>query len=133
MGKWIKLPVEFKGIWISPQYGGFHVTLRDRFNPEYPPDRLYESFEKKGEYLLIRRHAHAKPTWITRKVFEEEFGKVELVLVDKEKWNDLDWYHTPGNRELLIYTEKYVVSLAEYDGWEEFIALPRNPPPYEEE
>ena len=42
MVKWILLPVEFKGIWYSPCFGGFNITLKDRFNPEFPPDRLYE-------------------------------------------------------------------------------------------
>jgi len=119
---WIKLPVEFKGIWYSPTYGGFSVYLRDRFNPEFPPDRLYEETKDKPPFLPP--HFGAEPTWISKEEFEKEFGKIEVILV----WSE-DWYsnnHYPPTDSLIIYTEKYIVTLVEYDGNESFYAVPRD-------
>jgi hypothetical protein len=106
---WIPLPVEFKGIWYSPEFGGFHISLRDRFNPSYPP----------------AMHKYAKPTWMSREKFEEKYGKVEIILVNMETWNSNDDF-TPDEKDLLIFTDQYVVTMDEYDGWEGFIALPRD-------
>jgi hypothetical protein len=118
---WIKLPVEFMGIWYSPTYGGFSVYLRDRFNPEFPPDRLHEEL---GRDAFLPPHYGAKPTWVSKEEFEKEFGKVEIILV----WSE-DWYsnnHYPPTDSLIIYTEKYIVTLTEYDGNESFYAVPRD-------
>jgi hypothetical protein len=106
---WIPLPVEFKGIWYSPDYGGFNILLKHRFNPSRPPGK----------------HEFAKPTWMSREEFEERFGRVEVILVNGETWNSDDEY-TPDEKDLLIFTDQYVVTMDEYDGWERFVALPRN-------
>jgi len=118
---WIKLPVEFKGIWYSPAYGGFHIYLRDRFNPEYPPDRLRE---KLGSDAIFPPHFGADPRWISKEKFEKLFGKVEMIVVLAEDWYS-DNYDTPEDN-LIIYTEKYIVTLTEYDGYESFSKVPRD-------
>jgi len=123
--KWIPLPVEFKGIWYSPSFGGFDVYLRDRFDPRYPPDRLMERLRKSHPELAREDHDCAEPTWVSKEEFEAEFGRVEAVLVSEEAWNSDDLL-TPDEDDLLIFTEKYVVTLDEYDGYESFRALPRD-------
>jgi len=125
--KWILLPVEFKGIWYSPkQYGGFHVFLRDRFNPELPPDRLREDLKKDYPDIAEKRkdHESANPTWMSREQFEKLFGKIEAVVVDAEMWNSNE-YDIP-TKELIFYTEQYIVVLREYDGYEYFLGVPRD-------
>jgi hypothetical protein len=124
---WIELPVEFRGMWYNPEFGGFSVFLKDRFNPDNPPDRLLEALRKYGEteFPQKREHEYANPTWISRERFEQRYGRVEKVLVNKETWES-DNYSTPDERDLLIFTEDYVVTLTEYDGYESFIALPRS-------
>jgi len=123
--RWIKLPVEFKGIWYSPCHGGFGVYLRDRFNPAFPPDRLNEELRKTDPRLAGRDHDCAKPTWVSKEEFEREFGRVEAVLVSQEKWGSDD-LSVPSEADLLIFTDRYVVALDEYDGYEAFKALPRD-------
>ena len=123
---WIVLPVEFKGIWYSPSYGGFSVYLRDRFSPDYPPDRLNEELKKAGRWELVRKdHKYANPKWMSKEELEEKYGKIEVILVNKEKWESDDHY-PPNENNLLIFTDKYVVTMGEYDGLEYFIALPRD-------
>jgi hypothetical protein len=122
---WMELPVKFHGIWYSPDFGGFNVFLRDRFNPEYPPDRLLEALRKRGEQPRRREHEYANPTWVSREEFEQCYGRVEKVLVNKATWESDD-YDTPDEGDLLIFTEDYVVTLTEYDGYESFIVLPRS-------
>jgi len=126
--EWIELPVEFKGIWINAKFGGITIWLRDRFNPEYPPDRLRQKFiEMKAEKILedyVRDHQYGEPYWITRELFEKAFGKVVKVYVNKDTWNS-DYIHTPNENDLLIITEDYIVFLYEYDGLENFKAIPK--------
>jgi hypothetical protein len=70
--KWIHLPIEFNGIWINSDYGGWSVTFRERFDPNL-------SFEKVSRF--------SKPKWVSREELEERYGRVEMVIVDDEKWN----------------------------------------------
>jgi hypothetical protein len=126
MTEWIPLPVEFKGIWFSPKYGGFSIYLSDRFNPCYPPDRLRELMIRRGIYrgkIMDRDHVFASPRWMSREEFESKFGKVEKILVYKETWGS-DRFNTPKEIDLLIITEKYIVIMDEYDGYEYFRAIP---------
>jgi hypothetical protein len=123
--KWILLPVEFRGIWYNPRFGSFDVYLRDRFNTTLPPDRLNEHLKRFHPELCRREHDHAEPTWVSKEEFEEEFGRVEAVLVNQERWNSNDLF-TPDEEDLLIFTERYVITLDEYDGCERFKALPRD-------
>jgi hypothetical protein len=124
--RWILLPVEFEGIWYSPKYGGFHIYLRDRFNPELPPDRLQKDLEKYYPNLarIHREHDAAEPTWLSKEDFEKEFGKIEAIVVDEEMWNS-DIYSGYYN-SLFFFTEHYVVVLREYDGYEYFLKVPRD-------
>ena len=124
--KWIPLPVEFKGIWYSPTYGGFEVYLRDRFNLSHPPDRLNEAL-KKDKSLKFQRedHQYAEPTWLSKEELEKELGKIEAILVNEETWFS-DNYQTPDKDDMLIFTVDYVVTMNEYDGNEYFIVLPRD-------
>jgi hypothetical protein len=133
MGKWIPLPVKFKGIWYSPMVGCFNITLKDRFNPDFPPDRLYEELIKdksSGHPWIVLKyrkpHEYAEPLWMSKRRFEEKYGKVEAILVDEEKWDDEEWYYTPDEGVLLIFTDKYVVAMKNHEGFESFIALPRD-------
>jgi hypothetical protein len=123
--RWILLPVEFKGIWISPEYGGFHIYLRDRFNPVLAPDRLREYMRKHSPHLVFGKdHESAKPTWVSKEEFEKDFGKIEAIVVDEEVWNS-DRYDNYYN-SFFIFTEDYVVMLREYDGYEYFDYVPRD-------
>lgn len=124
--EWIELPVKFKGIWYSPDWGGFNIFLRDRFDTRYPPDRLKEKFDKRHEKYPYKEHEHAKPTWFSKEEFELAYGKVEKIVVNKETWFSDDFYHTPYDKDMLIFTEKFVVCMEEYDGFEGFVALPRD-------
>jgi len=125
-----KLPFKFQGIWINTDYGGFHPPLIERFKPEMPRDALYESLKEHSPELAEEPHQHASPRWISKDEFEREYGKVEAVYVaprfpkirNKINWND----HLL--EQILIWTDKYVVTLEESEGIEYFIALPRNPP-----
>ena len=125
--EWIELPVKFLGIWYSPDWGGFHTYLKDRFYPSLPPDRLMEDLARHGEKhpIVDKEHKFAKPTWINKKGFEKEFGKIEKILVNKEMWNG-DFYSTPDSDSLLIFTKDNVVTMGEYDGYEYFTSLPRS-------
>jgi hypothetical protein len=128
MGKWIPLPVEFKGIWYNTRSGDFFVRLSDRFNPQLPPDRFHELLMKENPELAKDREPHegAKPHWESRESFEEKYGRVEAILVDEWAWNNEKWMYTPNEYVLLIFTNKYVITMREYDGVEYFIALPRD-------
>jgi len=129
---WIRLPIEFKGIWISHKHGGFTVSLQDRLSPSYPKDTLFEYYQQDpylSSFKASRKpHQHADPVWISKGVLEEMYGEIELVLVDDEEWKDayraLD---TPDEKSLLIFTKEHVITLGECDGAEFFIALPRSP------
>ena len=125
--EWIELPVKFKGIWYSPDYGGFEIYLSDRFNPSFPPDRLVEALKKHEDKhpFVNKEHEHASPTWMSKQEFEKEFGKVEKILVNKKAWSS-DSLITPDDKHLLIFTKDNVVTMGEYDGYEYFVALPRN-------
>jgi hypothetical protein len=127
MGKWISLPVEFKGIWYSPCFGGFEISLSDRFNPQFPPDRLRERLKKTFPEFLRhgKPHVYAEPHWMTREEFESMYGKVEMILVDKDKWRE-EWECRLSEENMLIFTDKYVVTIRDYDGAEYFIAMPRD-------
>jgi hypothetical protein len=117
------LSTNFKGIWISPKYGGFNPKKIDRFKPELPADQLYENIIKKsGEFASppTRPHQYAEPQWITKEEFEKEYGKVEYIRIKDP--NDYTIY------DIIIWTDKYVITLSEYDGYEYFVVLPRNPP-----
>jgi hypothetical protein len=130
----MKLPVEFKGIWYSPHFGGFSPNLLERFKEEYPNDWLdialcSEESQKYNEEHELRPyksnpHKHAEPTWISKNEFEKEYGKIIYIelLVDKipEGYDD--------NRNFIIWTENNVIQLEEYDGLEYFTPMPRNPP-----
>jgi hypothetical protein len=122
------LPVEFKGIWYSPCFGGFEISLSDRFNPQFPPDRLHEQLMKTHPEMVEYKKPHdcAEPTWASREEFEKKYGKVEMVIVDEERWKDEEWFLTPNENALLIFTDKYVVTIRDYDGAEYFIAMPRD-------
>jgi hypothetical protein len=111
MGKWIPLPVEFKGIWINDDYGGLDITLRDRF--DFNPS------------LIMEKDPYSNPKWISREEIEKEYGKVEMVIVDDERWNSSN-YHPPNEREMVIFTEKYALVIDEYDGLETLIPVPRD-------
>jgi hypothetical protein len=126
MVEWIPLPVEFKGIWFSPQYGGFNIYLSDRFNPDYPPDRERELMLRSGfdqDQIPDRDHIFASPKWMSKEEFENKFGKVEKILVNKETWES-NRSNTPKENDLLIITEKYIVIMDEYDGYESFRTIP---------
>jgi hypothetical protein len=123
--KWIKLPVEFLGIWYSPEFGGFNIYLRDRFNPAFPPDRLNEWFKRNDPRFVRKDHEGAEPIWLTREGFEHVYGKVEAILVNEETWNSAR-FTTPTNEDLLFFTPEYVVTMTEYDGAEAFLSLPRD-------
>jgi hypothetical protein len=128
MGKWILLPVMFKGIWYSPKFGGFNVALRNRFNPELPPDRLYELLKETHPEIAMYKKPHdcAEPKWKSKEEFEAKYGKVEAIFVNEETWNNLKFFGTPDEDDLLIFTDKYVIAMDEYDGLEYFTALPRD-------
>jgi tRNA A37 methylthiotransferase MiaB len=111
MGKWIPLPVEFKGIWYNSAYGGWDAILRERFDPNLPPERV-------NRFL-------SNPKWVSKEEFEKRYGKVEMVIVDDDRWNSSN-YGTPSEKEMVIFTEKYAIVLTEYDGLESFIAVPRD-------
>jgi hypothetical protein len=128
-----RLPVEFQGIWISKQFGGFHPPLIERFKPEMPRDLLYEKMKQQYPDMAKKPHEYANPKWISKEEFEKKYGKVEAVYVApnptafelgraKVEWNN---YFL---EQILIWTDKFVVTLEEYDGAEYFTALPRNPP-----
>jgi hypothetical protein len=122
---WILLPVEFKGIWYNAEYGGFSVYVRDRFNVEYPPDRLNVALimeAKDYDESKHPDHKFAKPTWMSKERFERKFGRVEAVVVDEDEWKG----RACLLEHILIFTDKYVVTLVEYDGLESFLALPRD-------
>jgi hypothetical protein len=106
-----RLPFEFQGIWIHDDYGGWNPPLIERFKPEM--------------------HSDAKPPlrWVSRKELEEEHGRVEAVCVDFGE--EVDW-NSYSLERIVIWTEKFVLTVEEYDGAEYFIALPRNPPEKEE-
>jgi hypothetical protein len=125
MPKWILLPVEFKGIWYSPTYGGFNIYLRDRFNPELAPDRLKAELRKYYPDLAekMKEHQFANPKWMSKEEFEQKYGKIEAIVVDEEAWNSDSYYYYDS---LFFFTEHYVVILKEYDGYESFLAVPRD-------
>ena len=127
--EWIELPVKFRGIWYSPTWGGFDITLRDRFRPRRPPDRLLETLKRSGRPIIERGpHQYANPTWVSRKEIEKKFGRVIAVVVNKSLWENKSFFDTANPESLLIFTTRYVICLEEYDGMEYFIALPRWPP-----
>jgi hypothetical protein len=126
MSKWILLPVEFKGIWYNQAHGGLNIYLRDRFNPELAPDRLKIELRKYYPDLAekLKEHEFANPKWMSKEEFEEQFGKVEAIVVNEEIWNS-DRYVGYYN-SLIFYTEHYIVFLKEYDGFESFSSIPRD-------
>ena len=126
MVEWVLLPVEFKGIWFNSSYGGFSVYLKDRFNPDYPPDRLREAILKRGlKSIIDETHKFASPKWMSKKEFEDKFGKVKKILVNKETWKSNN-FDTPKEDDLLIITEDYIVVMDEYDGKEYFKTIEKN-------
>ena len=131
MTKWIPLPIEFRGIWINQCYGAFYVSLSDRFKRRRPPDRMLPLLKQADKHLKLpprKPHEYAAPTWIPRRELEETYGKIEKVLVNEEMWKYDNSFSRPSEDEILIYTREYVITVRDYDGFEYFIGLPRNPP-----
>jgi len=123
--EWIELPMEFKGIWINGCYGGFNTYLRDRFNPEYPPDRRNEFFRKNDpQWVNDVDHKYAEPVWVSREEIEKQCGKVIKVLVNKETWES-DSIVDMDENEVKIITEKYIIFINEYDGLERLKGIRR--------
>jgi hypothetical protein len=128
--EWIELPVEFKGMWVNAKFGGsgMFILLRDRFNPEPPPDRLRLKLIEMGKEEILKvynkDHQYANPAWIDREWFEKAFGKVLKIYVNKETWNS-DFFITPNEDDLLIVTEDYIVFLWDHDHFEYFKAIPK--------
>ena len=101
--KWMLLPFEFKGIWLHAGFGDPFTTLARRFDPT----------TLVGEAWV----------WYPKEMFERLYGKIEAVLVNIDKWNELITYITPC---VLFYTEECIVIVDDYDGFEKFIAVLRD-------
>jgi hypothetical protein len=122
-----RLPFEFQGLWISRAFGGFNPPLIARFRPKMPKDLLYKRLRKTLPELMKRPHEYAKPEWVSKEEMERKYGSVEAVYVAPEFGDRVDWNDCRLER-ILIWTDRFVLTLEEYDGSEYFIALPRNPP-----
>jgi len=105
------MQVEFKGVWMGNVF--WNGGIQDMLNP----NRQF------SQYIL----EHENPVWLSREEIENDWGKIEVVLVNKKAWEQNKFDTQPIGHDLLIFTKNYVLTIYDYDGGEYLIGLPRNP------
>jgi len=93
---------EIGGFYIHRGYG-VYFTHEERFG--------YKK-SKKAQFISIED-------------IEKKYGKIVAVLDTCTK-KDIEFFNMCQPK---IWTEKYVITIEEYDGLEYLVTLPRNPPP----
>lgn len=87
-----------KGFWIHRGYGA-RLTHYQRFN--------FDPFDEHAQFVSL-------------KLLQNKFGKLEAILDLCKKDTD--------HCNVYMWFEKYVVTIADVDGYEIMVILPRNPP-----